>query len=60
MTDRTIETDEGLLRRLNQAAKRKMTEEEIKEQRVSFIFAGMPKESSMSKVQIKETLSRAS
>ena len=56
----TITTNDGLLERLSQSAKRKLTKNEIDKQRISFIYAGMPKLSDMSKAEIEDTLSKAS
>jgi hypothetical protein len=56
----TLKTDESLIKRLTEAAKIKLTKEEIEKQRVSIIFSGMPKESAMSKVDIERALQKAS
>lgn len=60
MTEVNIKTNEALLKRLEEAAKRKLTKEEIEKQRISFIYSGMPKESGMSKVDIEKALKKVS
>ena len=60
MAELKIKTDANLLKRLGEAAQSTLSKEEVKKQRLSFIYAGMPKESGMSKVQIEKTLSKAS
>lgn len=58
MTVLTLKTDEGLLDRLASSAKKGLTKAEVESQRVSFIFAGLPEESGMTKMEIQETLSK--
>lgn len=60
MPEVTIKTDEKLLKRLEEAAKRKLTEREIEKQRISFIYSGMPKENGMSKIEIARALKKVS
>lgn len=60
MTNLKIKTDEGLLQKLAEAAKRKLTDKEIEKQRISIIFAGLPHESAMSKIDIEKVLKKAS
>lgn len=55
----TIETDKALLKKLSKLAEQGLSEKEIEKQRVSFIFAGMPKNSGMSKLEIKKALKSA-
>lgn len=52
--------DAELLKKLEAAAKRKKTQEELDQQRVSFIYAGMRKESGMSKADIEKVIKKAS
>lgn len=56
----SVKTDEKLLEQIAKAAKRKLTPEEIEQQRLSFIYAGLPKDSPMSKVEIEKVLKKAS
>ncbi|MCH2456710.1 MAG: hypothetical protein MK186_01540 [Henriciella sp.] len=60
MIEVKIKTDETLLRRLESAAKRKRTAEEIEKQRISFIYSGMRKDSGMSKADIEKALKKVS
>lgn len=60
MINLKVKTDEKLLKRLEEAAKRKMTKEEKMKQRISFIYAGMSHDSSISKQRIEEILNKAS
>ena len=60
MSDAKMKTDAALIERLEKAAKRKLTKKEIEAQRLSFIYSGMPHESSMSKIKIKRVLKQAS
>lgn len=59
MAEVKIQTNKELLEKLEALAKRGITKEEIEKQRVSFIFAGMPKSSAMSKLDIERELKRA-
>ena len=59
MAKLTIQTNRDLLDKLTKLAERGLSEEEIEKQRVSFIFAGMPKNSGMSKLEIKKALKSA-
>ena len=54
-----LKADKELLERLEAGAKRKKTKEELEQQRVSFIFSGMRKESGMSKADIEKRLKEA-
>ena len=60
MKEVIIKTDPALLDELKDAAKRTLTDEERRKQRVSFIYSGLPKHSSMSKVDIERALKRVS
>lgn len=60
MSEISMKTDETLLKQLIEAAKKKLTKEEVELQRISIIFSGMPKESEMSKVDIEKALKIAS
>lgn len=53
-----VATDAGLLERLFAAAKRGVTPEERREQRVSFVYGNMPKGSPMTRHQVVEALDR--
>ena len=55
-----IKSDEKLLKSLEEAAKRQLSDAEREQQRISFIYAGMPKDSSMSKIDIARILKKAS
>ena len=60
MTAQNIRTDEKLLARLQEAAKRDKTPEEVERQRLSLIYSGLPKDSSLTKIQIRQLLNKAS
>ncbi|MEO0975996.1 MAG: hypothetical protein AAFY24_02005 [Pseudomonadota bacterium] len=60
MTEFQHKTDSELLKRLEEGAKRKKTKEELEQQRISFIFAGMNRKSGMSKADIEKLLKEAS
>lgn len=53
-----LKTDEGLLGRLNAAARRGVSVEERRQQRLSFVYGNLPKGSSMSKMQVEKALER--
>ena len=56
MTELKNKTDANLWRRLSESAKRDFTDGEADEQRVSFIFAGLPENTGMTKAEIKKSL----
>lgn len=51
-----LETDTVLLRALHQAKDRKMTAQEVEEQRVSFIVSSVSEKSHVTREQIRELL----
>jgi hypothetical protein len=51
-------TDKDLLARLKAAARREMTAEEIRSQRVSFVYGNLPKGNPMTKDQVAVVLAR--
>lgn len=51
-----IVTDSGLLQRLAAAASRGLTLDELRQQRISFVYGNLPKSSSMTKHQVQEVL----
>ena len=51
-------TDRGLLDRLSAAAKRGVSLEERRKQRLSFVYGNLPKGSSMTKHQVEQALER--
>lgn len=53
-----LKTDLDLLNRLQSAARRSPTKQELDAQRVSFVYGNMPKESSMTRHQVEEALAR--
>jgi len=59
MAELEVRTSKKLLEKLEALAKRGLTAKEIHEQRVSFIYAGMPKNSGMSKIDIERELNKA-
>lgn len=53
-----IKTDETLLRRLHDAARRVLTKNELHRQRVSFIYGNLPEQSTITRNQIEEALAK--
>ncbi|UDF03777.1 hypothetical protein [Asticcacaulis sp. AND118] len=53
-----IVDDAALLKRLQAAAKVEMTPEEIRNQRVSFVFGNLPKNHPFTKHQVEQALER--
>lgn len=51
-----LKTDAGLLGRLQAAARRGVSVEERREQRVSFVYGNLPKGSPMTKHQVESAL----
>lgn len=51
-----LKTDSALLASLREAKSKTMTEEEIREQRVSFVYSSMGDKSDISRERIKEIL----
>jgi hypothetical protein len=51
-----LKTDVGLLGRLQAAARRGVSVEERREQRLSFVYGNLPKGSSMTKHQVEDAL----
>lgn len=51
-----LATDAGLLERLSSAAKRGISVEERRQQRVSFVYGNLPKGSSMTKHEVEQAL----
>lgn len=54
-----LKTDAGLLMKLEQAAKRHMTKDEMRLQKISFVMGNMPKESTLTRQQVAEILDSA-
>lgn len=51
-------TDTRLLRKLKQAAKKELTADEIQQQRISFVFGNLPKDSTLTSDQVERVLAR--
>ncbi len=58
MTSVGVKTNEELLRRLQAAARRVLTKEELHRQRVSFIYGSLPDDSTVTRNQIECVLAR--
>ena len=56
MRTANISTDAKLLELLKKSAKKKLSEQEIESQRLSFILSGLPKKSEMTKAEIKKAI----
>jgi hypothetical protein len=55
----TPKTDDGLLRRLDEAAKRGLTKNELHMQRVSFVFGNLPNDSTLTRQQVEAALAKS-
>lgn len=53
---RTLKTDPKISDRLKQAATKELTNEELKKQRVSFVFGNMPANSSVTRQQVEQKI----
>jgi hypothetical protein len=53
-----IKTEGNLLRRLSQASKFHTTRDQLRRQRVSFIFGALPKNSTITRQQIENVLDK--
>lgn len=51
-------TDPALLERLSRAAKHEMTAEEIRRQRLSFVYGNLPQDSTLTRNQVAAALAR--
>ena len=58
MTDSNVKTDKKLLDRLETAAKRVLTKDELYRQRVSFVYGNLPKESTITRHQVEAVLAK--
>ena len=58
MTDSNIKTDQLLLDRLESAAKHVLTKDELYRQRVSFVYGNLPKESTITRLQVEAALAK--
>ena len=56
--DNQPKTDPGLLERLHKAAKHQMTSEEVRAQRVSFVYGNLPHDSTLTRHQVAEAIER--
>lgn len=54
-----MKTNPALLDRLYQAAKRPLTSEQLRQQRVSYVYGNMRDESTMSRGEVEAVLDRA-
>ena len=57
MTDGPV-TDSALLLRMKAAAQKEMTSEEVRRQRVSFVYGNLPRNNDMTRHQVAEALAR--
>ncbi len=53
-----LATDRGLLERLTQAAKRGVSADERRQQRLSFVYGNLPKGSDLTKLEVEKALQR--
>jgi len=53
-----LKTNESLLRALDQAASRKPTEEEIREQRISFVMGSLKGSNTATRAEVQEILAQ--
>ena len=59
MIPNATKVDETLVRRLEAAAARELTSEELRAQRVSFVYGNMPQDSSLSRKEVVDALAKA-
>lgn len=52
----TVETDSKLLERLRKAAGKPITREELEQQRVSFVYGNLPKDSTITREKVAERI----
>ncbi len=55
-----LKSNKELLKKIGKAAKRKISEKEKQQQRISFIYAGVSRHSDISKIDIEKSLKKAS
>ncbi len=53
-----LKTDSALLARLQAAARHEVTKQELRRQRVSFIYGNLPNESQITKHQVEAAIAR--
>lgn len=53
-----IKTDEGLLNQLKAAAQQKLTKDQSRQQRVSFVFGNIPSDSTITRRQVEEIIGK--
>lgn len=53
-----LKTDQHFLDRLNRAAKHRMTADEIRRQRASFVYGNLPASNTMTKAEVAAALAR--
>jgi hypothetical protein len=58
MTKLNLRSDPDLVRRLEAAASRALTKEEVRAQRVSFVYGNMPQDSSVSRAEIAAIIAK--
>jgi hypothetical protein len=54
-----IQTDTGLLARLLASSHATLTRDQLRRQRISFIYGGLPEDSTITRLQIEQTLDKA-
>ena len=52
----SLKTDKALLERLEESAKKPMTREELKRQRVSFVYGNLPNDSEITRDRVAKKL----
>ena len=54
-----LKTDAALLAKLAEAAKRPMTKDELRQQKISFILSSVPNDSAVTRAQVEKALETA-
>lgn len=52
----SLKTDKALLERLEESAKKPMTRDELKRQRVSFVYGNLPNDSEITRDRVEKKL----
>ncbi len=54
----TLKTDDALIKRLEESAKKPITKEELMRQRVSFVYGNLPSDSTVTRDRVAEKIKR--
>ena len=54
----TLKTDDALIKRLEESAKKPITKEELTRQRISFVYGNLPDKSTITRARVAEKIKR--